>query len=223
MKLSLAAADLAAYLARQVSHVFPDREVAAQEYRPFVDVALERAEHCFASIKNKYFPGGAGTHFNHRHTDQYAVFLYMVSNSVFRGEGSIELAEKAYALNKALHGLDAFYEIELPEIFGFQHPVGTVLGRARYANYFFVYQRCSTGAKDMIYPAIGEGVVMYGGSSIIGDCTVGNNVLLSAGALVMSKDIPDNSVVFGQSPQLTVKPTRRNVFADLFRAPKDEG
>lgn len=218
MKLSLPTADLAAYLARQVSNFFPDREIGGGDYRPHVDSALQRVEHCFSAIRNKYFPGRSETYFNHRHTDQYAMFLYYVSNSVHRDGGEVELAEKAYALNKALHGLDAFYEVELPAVFGFQHPVGTVLGRARYSDYFFVYQRCSTGAKDGVYPEIGEGVVMYGGSSIIGKCTIGRNVLLSAGALVMSEDVPDNSVVFGQSPTLTVKPTQRNVFSDFFQA-----
>lgn len=92
-----------------------------------------------------------------------------------------------------------------------------MLGRAKYSNYFFVYQRCSTGGKDLIYPTIGEGVVMYGGSSIIGKCSIGNNVWLSAGALVMEQDIPGNSAVFGQSPHLTIKPTQRNVFSHFFR------
>ena len=61
---------------------------------------------------------------------------------------------------------------------------------------------------------------MYGGSSIIGDCKIGNNVSLSAGTLVMGQDIPDNSVVFGHSPNLTIKPSRRNVFSDFFRVDK---
>jgi serine O-acetyltransferase len=223
MKLSLDASDLATYLARQVSNFFPDREIGADAFRRPVDRALERVEHCFGAIRNKYFPGARDAYFNHRHTDQYAMFLYFVSNSVYRDRGEPELAEKAYALNKALHGLDAFYEVELPAIFGWQHPVGTVLGRARYSDYFFVYQRCSTGAQDGVYPDIGAGVAMYGGSSIIGKCTIGSNVLLSAGTLVMGHDVPDNSVVFGQSPHLTIKPTRRNVFNDFFHAPSTRG
>lgn len=218
MNFSLSADDLAGYLARQVSNVFPDHEVGTFDYRPFMDDTLQRVEYCFSALKNKYFPGNGETYFNHCHTDQYAMFLYLISNTIYRAQGNRALAEKAYALNKALHGLDVFYEIELPEIFGFQHPVGTVLGRATYGNYFFVYQRCSTGAKDGIYPRLGEGVVMYGGSSVIGECRIGNNVSLSVGALVLGQDVPDNSVVFGQSPNLSIKPSRRNVSSDFFRA-----
>lgn len=219
MKLSLAPDQLATYLARQVSNLFPDRQLIGDDYRRYVDAALTRLDYCLARITDKYLPDGAERPFNHRNTDHYAMFLYLVSNTVFRQGGETELAEKAYALNKALHALDVFYEVALPDIFFFQHPVGTVLGRGRYSNYFAVYQRCTIGAKDGVYPTIGEGVVLYGGSAVIGNCRVGNNVWLAAGTRVMGQDIPDNSVVFGQSPTLTVKPTRRNVQRDVFRTP----
>lgn len=217
MKLSLSVTDLATYLARQVSNFFPDQEVIGRDYRPFVDAALERVEHCFAEIKNKYFPERCETYFNHRHTDQYAMFLYLVSNTIYRRGGDLALAEKAYALNKALHALDVFYEVELPAVFFFQHPVGTVLGRGRYSDFFVVYQRCTVGGNDGIYPVLGEGVVMYGGSSIIGDCPVGSNVWLAAGTVVIGESIPNDSVVFGQSPNLTIKPTRRNAVERFFK------
>src|SRR5205823_183490 len=97
-----------------------------------VDRAVERAEHCFSRINLKYFNDGATTRFDHLHTDQYAVFLYLLANTIFRAGGDTRLAAKVYALNKALHGVDAFYEVELPSVFAFQHPVGTVLGRGRY-------------------------------------------------------------------------------------------
>lgn len=219
MKTFLSAERLAAYVARQVSGLFPDREVSGVELLRYVGTALERLDCSLGGMTDKYLPPGGERMFNHRNTDHYAMFLYLVSNSVFRLEGEPELAEKTYALNKALHALDVFYEVALPEIFFFQHPVGTVLGRARYSNYLAVYQRCTIGGKDRVYPTIGEGVVLYGGCAIIGNCRVGNNVWLSTGSGVMQQDIPDNSVVFGQSPALTIKPTRRDVRRDFFHAP----
>lgn len=219
MRTLLSREELAAYLARQISNFYPDRQIAATELHRFVDAALERLAHSFSRIKEKYVPDGREFPFNHRHTDHYAMFLYLVANSVRRSEGNVELADKVYALNKALHAIDVYHEVELPDVFFFQHPVGTVLGRAKYSNYFMVYQRCTVGANNTIYPTIGEGVVMYSGSSIIGNCRIGNNVWLSAGALVMEEDLPDDSVVFGQSRALTIKPTKRNVIRDLFRQP----
>jgi serine O-acetyltransferase len=218
MRLSMPAADIAAYLARQLCAFFPDAELTGADCRRSVDGALERLERCFSQIKDKYLPEGVEPYFNHRHTDHYAMLLYLVANTAMRlGEPPV-LCEKTYALNKALHAIDAFYEIELPEVFFFQHPVGTVLGRASYGNFFVVYQRCTVGGKDRIYPTLGEGVVMYGGSAIIGDCTIGRNVWLGAGTVIMGQSIPDDSAVFAQSPHLVVKPTRRSVFDSFFQS-----
>jgi serine O-acetyltransferase len=215
MKLSLAPEPLAAYVGRQLAHLFPDGDdPAVGEYLPR---ALERLEQCFRKIRLKYYFDGEQAIFNHLHTDQYATFLYFLSNTVHRLGGPPALAAKLYAANKALHALDIFYEVEMPDVFALQHPVGTVIGRGKFSNYLFVYQRCSVGANlDNRYPTFGEGVVLFGGASVIGDCTVGDNVWLSVGAGVMDEDVPGGSVVFGRSPELVVKGTRRNVVRDMF-------
>jgi serine O-acetyltransferase len=217
VKLSLPPADLSRYVARQVSTMFPDRDVAASDVERHVARALERLEHCFSRIAIKYFWDGEHTRFSHLHTDQYAMFLYFLSNTVHAAGGDPSVAGKVYALNKALHGIDVFYEVELPSVFAFQHPVGTVLGRGRYSDYFLVYQRCSIGSDlEGRYPVIGEGVVMFGGSSVIGNAHVGANAWLSVGTTILGQDVPAGSVVFGRSPSLVVKPTSRVVVRDIF-------
>lgn len=175
--------------------------------------AQQRHERCFRGVGIK----GATVDVDPTHTDHYAAFLYFLANALYR-DGNIELASKVYGINKALHALDIFYEVELPDVFAFQHPVGTVLGRGKFSDYLFVYQRCSVGSNlDGVYPTIAEGVVMFGGSSIIGACSVGPNTWISVGALVMDEDVPGNCVVFGSSPNLVVKPTERDVRRDIFR------
>lgn len=217
MLMTLSEAELTAYVARQVSSFYPDKEVAPAALSGFVREALERADFCFSRINLKYYFDGAQTRFNHLHTDQYAMFLYFLANTIYRREGDLSLAEKLYGLNKALHGIDVFYEVELPDIFAFQHPVGTVLGRAKYSNYLYVYQRCSTGANlKAEYPTLGEGVVMFGGTSIIGNSVVGDNCWFSLGTVIMDLAVPSNSVVFGHSPNTTIKPTTRSVIENIF-------
>lgn len=220
MRTSLAEAELSAYLARQLSNFYPDGEVRPESLARHVNEALERSAGCFSAVRDKYLPAGPEGSFDHLHTDQYAAFLYFVANTIHCRGGDRSLAAKIYALNKALHGLDVYFEVELPEVFYFIHPVGTVLGRATYANFFIVYQRCTVGGNERVYPTLGEGLVMYGGSSVIGGCTVGPNVRLSAGCAVFEKDIPGDSVVFGMSPALTVKPAKRSVLDDYFRRPE---
>jgi serine O-acetyltransferase len=220
---SLASDYLCRQLRGQLRALFPvnARGAADAELRRYVEVGLERYEHCASSIWRKSFRQGEEVVFDHLHTDQYAMFLYLVAHTAFSVGGNDRFAAQVYALNKSLHALDVFYEVELPGIFAFQHPVGTVLGRATYSDYLLVYQRCTVGSTlDGESPVIGRGVVLFGGSHVIGRCRIGNNVLVSAASLLLNASVPDNSLVFGQVPALTVRPTTRNVIADVFGKPQ---
>jgi serine O-acetyltransferase len=217
LKLSLDPEGLSQYVARQLSGHFPDRDVRPADLLPSLRLALERLEHCFSRIGIKYFCDQGQATFNHLNTDQYAMFLYFLSNSLHRSGGPAELAAKLYALNKALHALDLYYEVEMPDIFALQHPVGTVIGRARFSDYLFIYQRCSIGANlSNQYPVFGKGVVLFGGAAVIGNCTIGDNVWLSVGTTILEQDVPAGQTVFGRSPQLVMKKAKRDVVRDMF-------
>lgn len=109
-----------------------------------------------------------------------------------------------------MNGLDMFYAIELPTHFGAEHPVGSVMGRAKYNDGFFFYQGCTVGGTrdkegNLYYPEIEENVRMYANSSILGRCHIGRNAQIGAGALVKNQNVPDDGIVFGQSPNLIIK------------------
>lgn len=201
-------------LYRQVDSFFSCSEEERSVLDAYLDKALERVETCFQSIDNKYFKTESGLIFNPFHSIQYMTFLYTLANELYRNGMSSTLSDKLYYLNKAMNGLDMFYAIELPEVWSAEHPVGSVLGRAKYGEGFFFYQGCTVGGnigKDGIlnYPVIGNNVRMYANSSFIGKCNIGDNVILGAGALVKDTDIPSNSIVFGQSPNLIIKDNKR--------------
>lgn len=46
---------------------------------------------------------------------------------------------------------------------------------------------------------------MRPGSMVLGECNIGDNVQVSSGTIIIDKDIPSNSVVFGRSPDLVIK------------------
>lgn len=50
-------------------------------------------------------------------------------------------------------------------------------------------------------PIIGDNLIAFAGSKIIGDVKVGNNVVIGANAVV-TKDVPDNAVVVGVPAQI---------------------
>lgn len=124
--------------------------------------------------------------------------------------GGAKEADCVYYLNKIMHSCDWFYAVDLPDIFMGEHPLGSVLGRAEYGNYFFFYQGVTVGGNrnrngELYYPVIGDNVCLYANSSILGDALIGNNVIISAGTVVVGDTIPDNSIVFGRSPELIIK------------------
>lgn len=163
-----------------------------------------RIEKCFDQSPNKYYHRNGEVYFNPFHAGQYTIFLYLYSREVFLSGNSL-LADKIYFLNKIMSSCDLFYEVELPDFFMLDHPQGTVMGRAKYSDGLSFAQYSTVGNNRGIYPVIGKNCEMCMNSAIIGNCHVGDNVTIGAGALVKDQDIPSNSLVFGQSPNLIIK------------------
>jgi len=206
VRSSLDSAGLAAYAAAQVNGLFPDPDpVSADELRPAVDGALPRLEHCFSQVANKYFFDGEQAVFSHLHGDQYAMWLYLLSNELHRRGGTAATCSKLFLLNKALHGVDAFYEVELPSIFLLVHPLGTVLGRGAYSDFFVAYQRCGVGSNNDVYPTFGRHVTMRPGSAVLGACTIGDHCQIATESLVLDRDLPDHTLYIGGPKTATLK------------------
>ena len=195
---SLSINQLAHLLVQQTDFAFPDGEpLQAEELLPSLSLALARLEHCFSAIDNNYFFDGKHVIFDHLHGDQYAAWLYFASNQLYRDGAPQTWSKKVFLLNKMMHGCDIFYQVELPSIFLLVHPVGTVLGRGLYQDYFMVYQRCGIGSNHDIYPSLGRNVTLRPGSSILGNCNIGDNVAIAADSLVLDSSVPSDSVYFG--------------------------
>jgi serine O-acetyltransferase len=142
----------------------------------------------------------------------YTNFLYWLSRYLYE-ENDEELASKVYGLNKMCHAVDLFYAIKLPTIWSCEHPLGSVMGRAEYGDRFFFYQGCTVGGNihkgTISYPLIGHDVKMYSNSKVLGKSHIGNNVIIAANTYIINQDVPDNSIVFGQSPNIIIK---NNIF-----------
>lgn len=193
--------ELLVYVKRQLYNFFGE-----VEDMNLVDIknSLNKLEKCFAMNNNKYYNNDGKTLFSVFHSGQYSIFLYYLSNIIYR-RNNHELATKIYYLNKILHSVDWYYEIELPEYWGVEHPLGSVLGRAKYSDGLIIYQGCTIGGNRGKYPILGNNVILYSNSTILGNSKIGNNVVLSTGCTIKDQDIPDNCLVFGISPNLIIK------------------
>lgn len=206
LRSSLSVESLASYVVAQVNASFPDPDrVARDDIMPAMNEALARLEHCFSYVANKYFFDGQQSVFSHLHGDQYCIWLYYLSNTLFRQGAPSSLCAKLFLLNKALHGCDIFYEVELPSVFLVVHPLGTVLGRGQYDDFFVSYQRCGVGSNHDIYPSFGKHVTLRPGSAVLGNSSIGSNCQIAAESLVIDRDVPENSIYFGDPKTARVK------------------
>lgn len=222
MDCTLSSRQLSAYVLKQTDHLFPDgRQVGVDEALPAVEKALERMafslSHCIWYNKRTTLPPDARPCFNHLYSDQQAVFLAYLANQLAQESELRWMADKVYCLNKALNGIDVGWAVNLPRVMQVVHGLGTVIGRASFADYLMIYQGCTIGGSpELAYPTLGRGVILYAGSRVIGNAHIGDNVIIGAGAQIVDQDVPADSLVFGQSPNLCIRPSQRKVVGEFF-------
>ena len=206
---------LAAYTTAQCAAVVPDgRETAFRAaVEAHLDEALERLHRCI----NACAPWRPDE-FNVLQSSQHCIYLYFLGNTIWKRSGDAAAATRLFLMNKALNGIDLFYEIAMPEVFYIGHSVGIVLAKATYGNHLVLYQNSTVGRhKDQI-PVIGERVVLYPNSAVIGRSVVDNDCVVSQGVSVINKRTPKGSMVFSGGPgDLVFRPRPDGLLQEYFR------
>lgn len=89
------------------------------------------------------------------------------------------------------------------------------MGRAEHSDYFIFSKYFAVGNNKGKYPRLGRHVSMMSGSKILGDCRIGDHVIMSANSYVVDTDVPSNCIVFGSSPNITIHPITLEKFNSL--------
>jgi len=207
---------LLGYLVRQVENFFPDGK-DPNELQSILDAhldeALSRVGHCISFVKL-----WRENQFDYMHSSQYAIFLYFLSNTIWRKTGDRGVCTRLFCLNKALNGIDCFYEIELPPVLFIGHSVGIVLAKATYGNHLVLYQNSTVGKSHGIAPVLGDGVIMYPNTAVIGASNVRSGSVIAQGVSVINRDTPGNCLVFqAEAGALAFRDMDRDILADIFR------
>ena len=206
MKTSLKKDDLLSYTIKQINNFFPDkRRLKKSTLSKSFQFTLERVEYCLSKINNKNYSNQKKLRFDHLNSDHYCIYLYFLSNSLFKNKINTEICAKVYYLNKLLNGIDMFYEVMLPDIFQVVHPVGTVLGRAKYSDFLTVYQNCTIGSNAKNSPILGKYLTLRPGSSILGSSIVGYNCQIASKSLMIDKRLKDDTTYFGTPKNFSLK------------------
>jgi serine O-acetyltransferase len=203
--------EYANYVDTQLNHFYPDGHNNKIDLSKNIDEALDRTAFSIKHINLKGY-----TDFNILHSDLYAQFIYFLSNTVWNKSQNENLSTKLFYLNKTLHGLNCTYDTLLPDIFILIHAIGTVLGKAKYSNYFVACQNVTVGSDKGYSPIMSEGVYMGPGSSLIGNSIVGKYAHFAINAVLMDQEVKGESVLVGSSPNILEKKLRRNLITELY-------
>lgn len=131
------------HIERQVNNIL----CTSMDIDEVLETAIERCRYALSFSADKYYQTEE-IYLSPFHTGKYAILLYYLSRELFIWDGNGERAEKIYYLNKILHGIDIFYEVNMPAIWGVEHPLGSVMGRATYGDRFYFYQGCTVGGSS---------------------------------------------------------------------------
>jgi serine O-acetyltransferase len=189
------------YVSKQINNFFPSHNSEIQLESEWLDEALHKIYICFRSVK-----AYQGLDFDYLNSGQYSTFLYYLSNLIYKKTSNREIAVKIFLLNKALNGLDLFYEVEMPSVFLISHTSGMVFAKASYSNYCVFHQGCTVGRKDEGRPILDEGVVMFPNSMVIGNCHIRKNTVIAPSVVMNNIDSPGNCIVLNDGANIKFKP-----------------
>ncbi|MBF4492870.1 hypothetical protein IR010_09990 [Flavobacterium sp. MR2016-29] len=149
---------------------------------------------------NYHFPDLTRQEIKHRITtnsNELGVFLFRLG-SVLHKNDQENLKPQIHWLLKELCSCEIYFNNEISEGFYIIHGEGTVIGsRNKIGTGFKIHHGCTIGHKKNgggNGSILGNNVTMYCNSSIIGELTIGNNVIIGGHTMVV-KNIPDNSLI----------------------------
>ena len=219
-KPTLDESQLLIYLEKQLNTFFPDNNSNLPHLTLIISRAYERVAFCFSKIRGKYFSTEEDVFFNHLNGDHYCMFLYFASREAYL-MNTENYYLKLSLLNKHLFSIDLFGHIEMPNIFLLVHPLGSVIGRAKFNDYLVIYQGVSIGGvhkpQGIEYPTFGEGTVCYSNTSILGKANIGKNSIIAANTEIIGGNFDENSILLGKYPTLVVKVNSSVATKSFFR------
>ncbi len=201
-----------------VSGVAPSLKTAKSV---FLDCAARvRWEHGF--MRARYYNTDKGEPLlNPFHIEHLTRLLQAFSFALFEtGQFSTAMLDCLFYIMRGKCGINLFYRQRLTPFFLPRHALGTIVGYGDWGSCLYITQGCTIGQNHRSYPRIGSGLIMGPQTMILGDCKIGNNVTLAAGAIVIDTDISDDKVVFGRPPNLVLRNNKSDNIDENYFAEK---
>lgn len=142
----------------------------------------------------------------------HVIIFYRIS-SALRNIGVPFLPRFLSQTAKCITGIEVHPGAKIGKGFFVDHGMGVVIGETTViGNNVTVFQGVTLGGtgkeRGKRHPTIGNNVVIGAGAKVLGNITIGNNVNIGANAVVI-RDVPDNSTVVGVPGRIARKKGKR--------------
>ena len=193
------------------SKIFYGESINLLNFKNIYNDACEKYIFCLSKKNLKHFPKSLI-----RHSDEYCLFLLFLARQAYLS-GNIELATSSYLINRRMNSFDCFYTRALPDIFHLEHPIGSIIGNCSLKNFLVIYQGVTIGTNlKSETPSIGEKVVLFPNSRIIGLSKIGKNCAIGAGVQIYDEIIKENSAISLRNGSVKVNPLKWSVQNKYF-------
>lgn len=206
--------DLSEYMIQQLSFLYPSTSI--NEDKLAIKNSLPLALRRMKEIKKVAMPYDENIFYTY-HSMEYSTFLYIIANTIYLTNGSIELCDRLFLLNRSLNSIDLFYKNNMPPIFIIAHGLGCVIGNAEYGNNLIFFQNTTIGRVGNDSPKIGDNVIIYPNCVITGKTIIGSNCVISAGTVIHNRIVPDNSLVRSSGNEIKLSSLKRDYLGYYFR------
>ncbi|MCG0277090.1 MAG: serine O-acetyltransferase [Thermanaeromonas sp.] len=142
----------------------------------------------------------------------HAILLHRIAH-FFWCKGFKLLGRVISQLNRFLTGIEIHPGARIGEGLFIDHGMGVVIGETtEIGNNVTLYQGVTLGGtgkeKGKRHPTIGNNVVIGAGAKVLGNICIGDNVKIGAGSVVL-RDVPANCTVVGVPGRIVVRNGRR--------------
>jgi serine O-acetyltransferase len=130
----------------------------------------------------------------------HAILIHRLAHKLYRA-GVPFLPRLLSQLSRLFTGIEIHPGASIGRRFFIDHGTGVVIGETtEIGDDVLIYQSATLGGtgkeKGKRHPTIGNNVVVGAGAKVLGNITIGNNVKIGAGSVVV-KPVPDFSTVVG--------------------------
>ncbi|MGI6512990.1 MAG: serine O-acetyltransferase [Syntrophomonadaceae bacterium] len=138
----------------------------------------------------------------------HALLWHRLAHWLYK-RGWLVLARLVSQINRTLTQIEIHPGAEIGEGFFIDHGAGVVIGETTViGNNVTLYQGVTLGGtgkeRGKRHPTLGNNVVVSAGAKILGTITIGDNVKIGAGSVVL-KDVPPNCTVVGVPGRVVVR------------------